>query len=63
MERSVDILESKVTSLFNDKKLLLLYLFFGVIMVLWFFFKKNLYLLKMHTEVFTDETIGCVESM
>lgn len=41
MERSVDILESKVTSLFNDKKLLLLYLFFGVIMVLWFFFLKE----------------------
>lgn len=42
MERSIDILESKVTFLFNDKKLLLLYLFFGVIMVLWFFKKESL---------------------
>lgn len=62
MERSIS--ESKVTSLFNDKKLLSLYLFFGVIMVLWGFFKrKNLYLLKIHTDVFTDEMIGCLESM
>lgn len=62
MERSIDILESKVTPLFNDKKLLWLYLFFGVIMVLCFFI-KNLYLLKIHTEVFTDEMIGRVQSM
>lgn len=62
MERRIDILESKVTPLFNDKKLLWLHLFFGVIMVLWFFI-KNLYLLKIYTEVFTDETIGHVQSM